>query len=80
MRVIRSFEYGLSLLERFHREAVMHLRGRQEAQTAMVMVVVVPVEVVDAEAPRVFEGAKTVRKIGPILHRFELALGEGIVV
>src|SRR5258707_14701084 len=44
------------------------------------MVVVVPVEVVDAEAPSILERAEAVRKIRAVLHRLELALREGVVV
>ena len=60
--LVGAFEHGLPLLERFSGKAVMHLSGRQEAQPAVVMVVVVPVKVVDAEAPAVFERAKAIRE------------------
>ena len=60
--------------------AVVDVGGRQIAQAAVMVRVVVPSKQVAADATRVFERAEPVRKLRPVLHGPELRFGERIVV
>src|SRR6266702_4474480 len=66
-------EYGGSF-------AVMHGRRREQRETRVVMLVVVPVEEPDAEGARVLDAAEPVRELGPVLQRLELRLRVRVVV
>ena len=58
----------------------MQRTGRQQANAAVVMFIVVPVEKLAAKCQRVFVASKTLGEVGPILQRFILAFRERIVI
>ena len=70
----------LALGEEARRLAGMHSRGRHEADAAVVVLGVVPGKEGLRPGPRIDQAAKAVGIIGLILHRFELGLGERIVI
>ena len=59
---------------------VVHLVRGHEADPGMVMVLVVPVEELTAEASGVLDAAEAFREARLILQGLEVALGERIVV
>ena len=60
--------------------AIMHLVGRHQADSGMVMVLVVPVEEAAAEASGILDAAEAFWEAWLILQRLEVAFGEWIVV
>jgi len=58
---------------------VDHLRGEQ-TDADMVVLLVVPRKEALRKGARVFNTAKTSGKVGPVLERFELGFGVGVVV
>ena len=61
-------------------EAVVDVVRGQEADAAVSMLAVVPVEKGAAMGAAVLRGAEALGKVGPVLERLELRLGERIVV
>lgn len=61
-------------------QAGMHVRRGQPADAAMPMLVVVPLEELLAERPRLLQRAEAPGETGPVLQRLELAFREGIIV
>ena len=53
--------------------AVVHLVGRHQADTGMVMVLIVPIEEAAAERLGVLNAAETLRKLRLLFHDFEVA-------
>ena len=66
--------------QNFFRLSVVQRCRRHHADSTVIMFVVVPVKEEATESQCVFVAAKTLREIGTLFHRFELALGEWIVV
>ena len=64
----------------FFRSPVVQRCRCHHSDAAVIMFVVVPVEKSTTESQRVFVAAKTLREIGTVFHRFELAFRERIVV
>ena len=58
----------------------MDIRRREHREAAVVVLEVVPVEEVLAEASSVLRGAEAVREVRPVLQRLELALRVRVVV
>jgi len=58
----------------------MHIGGREIAQPAVMMRVVVPREETAAHAAAVFDGAEPIRKLRPVFERAELGFRKRIVV
>ena len=61
-------------------KAVVHGFRRQEADTRMPMLFVIPREEVLAVAPGVLDAAEPFRKVRPVLEGFELGLGVRVVI
>jgi hypothetical protein len=59
---------------------VVDLVGREQAEARVVVLGVVPREEDVAEAARVLDRSEALGKLGAVLHRLELRLGEGVVV
>ena len=58
----------------------MHDRGCQQTQSAVMMVVIVPVQERMRPLPRIGGAAKAFGIIGPIFHRLELRFGIRVVI
>lgn len=58
----------------------VHLVGRHQAYSGMVMDLIVPVEEAAAERLGVLDAAETLRKLRLVFHGFEVALRERIIV
>ena len=54
--------------------------GSQPADGGMMMRSIVPGKKLLAENPGVQDGTKTIGELGPVLERFEVGLGERIVI
>src|SRR5947209_20517938 len=61
-------------------EPVVHIVRREQPEPDVMVLGVVPGEEVAAEAAHVLERAEALRKVGPVLHGFELRLRERVVV
>ncbi len=61
-------------------QAVVQRTGRQQANPAMVVLVVVPLEKSSAERVGVLIASETLGKVRTVFHRFVLALGKWIVI
>ena len=59
---------------------MMYDRRRQQTDSCVLVVVVVPGEECSAEKSGVFDTAETVREIRPVFQRLELGLRKGVVV
>jgi hypothetical protein len=80
MRLISLIEDLLSFLLDLRRLAVMDGGWGQQAQGGVPMLVVVPVHECPGPVPSGRLGVESLREVRPILHRFELGLGEGIII
>src|SRR5208282_1605997 len=60
--------------------AIMHLVRRHQANPRMVMVLIVPIEELTAEASGVLDAAEALWEAWLVLQRLEVAFGERIVV
>ena len=60
--------------------AVVHLVRGHEADSGMVMVLVVPIEETAAEAPGILDATEAFRKSRLVFQRLEMALGERVIV
>ena len=61
-------------------EAVVDIVRGQKADAAVTVLVVVPVEERAAVGAAVLGGSEALGKVGPVLERLELGLGEWVVV
>ena len=80
MSLIRRLQHPLALGLDELDQIKMDDRGGHQGQPGVMMVVVVPVN--EGPGPGVSrpQGGEAVRKIGPVLHGFELRLGIRIVI
>jgi hypothetical protein len=60
--------------------SIVDVDGVVVADTAVVVLGVVPGEEALAERPRLLDGAEGVGEVGPVLERLELGLAVGVVV
>src|SRR5439155_5104566 len=61
-----------------HGESVVHVVRCEQPQPDVMVLGVVPGEEVTTEAAPVLDRAEPFRKVGPVLHRLELRLGERV--
>jgi hypothetical protein len=80
MKRERCIECRLTSRDDPCRPTLMHVGRGQECDARMTVLVVVPLEKVSAVEASCFEAGEPVRVVWLILHRFELALGEWVVV
>src|SRR5665811_1192573 len=59
---------------------VMHLIGRHQADAGMMMLLIIPIEEVAAERLGILNAAEALWKLRLVLHRFEVAFRERIVI
>lgn len=79
MRRIGIQEYPSPLGQPLVREAVVDIVGRQQAQGAVTVVMIIPTEERAAEVTAVLDTAEPIRKLRPVLHGFELSLRVRVV-
>ena len=77
---IGRVENLLPLFDDLPGHAVMQHLRRQQGDSAVMMLMVVPGKERLAKIPRVFDGSETIWKLGPVLEGFELALRVRIIV
>ena len=80
MAGVGGIQHDLALLADVPGLSGVDLSGRQQADAAVVVAVVVPVEELAAEGACVLDGAEAVGKFRAIFHRLELTLRVGVVV
>ncbi len=78
--VERGIERGLTRGVNGVGLAVVHLVRRHQADTGMVMVLVVPIEEVAAEASGILNAAEALGELRLVLECLEVAFGERVVV
>jgi hypothetical protein len=77
---VGAVEHSLALRDEPGSLTVVNRGRRQQLQAGMVMLVVIPRKELLAEAAGILDGTEAIRVVGPILHGFEVSLGEWIVV
>ena len=70
---IGGVENGLSFFDDEWGLAMMENRWSQQADAGMMVFLVVPVDKVGGEGSGILDGAKAIRVLRSVLHRFELA-------
>src|SRR6516225_7970405 len=80
MKLISNIEHRLPLPQDAFRFTVVHHRRREQAQTGMTMLLVVPTKKSLTESTAVLQTSETVRELRPILQRAELTLRVRVVV
>jgi len=58
----------------------MDISGSQESKAHMVVLVLVPVEELRKEAPRLVDGRKSLGEVSSVLEGLELGFREGVVI
>src|SRR4030042_1834156 len=71
---------SLTLFDNLFSPSVMDIFGREESDSGMVMLSIVPAEKVPAKCPAVFGTPEPFWKLRPVFHGFELGLRIGIVI
>ena len=80
MRTVRRIECRLPLSDDDGGLAVVNRCRSEQSDPAVVVFAVVPSEEPGTGGPCILDAAESIWKLGPILERFELRFGIGIVV
>src|SRR5258708_5937729 len=80
VKLVGRIEYILAAPQNVFRLSIVNRGWRQQAYAGVTVFFVIPTKKTLTERTTVLDAPKTVRELRPILHRSELALGEGIVV
>lgn len=70
----------LSLNKTLLDTAVVYVGRREQLEPRVIVIVVVPVDEITGEPPRVFDFSEAIGEIGAVLHRFEVRFAIRIVV
>ena len=73
-------EHGLASGKHCFSLAMMHRRGRQQAEAPVMVLVVLPLKELRAEVLGVFETVEAIGELRPVLERLKLTLRVRIVV
>ena len=77
---VGGIEDGTPPLYGLGRQSVMNHRGREKAQAAMAVLVVIPGKELLGETSGILKGPKAIRETGPVLQSSEVALRIWVVI